>query len=100
MIETSIVNPAPYMKLNVGCSYRSFGNDVYPNIHEISKKYYDDTFESESEFLQLIRDSDGDLCTIIIYSGDIGCKIIKDVLDYYNCSDIYHSDMELHLTCI
>lgn len=100
MIESSVVTPAPYMKLSMGCSYRSFANDVYSAIHNITKKYYDGEIECESEFLQLVRDSDGDLSKIIIYSSDIGCKIIKDILDDFNCMDIYHSDMELHLTCI
>jgi hypothetical protein len=98
-IEASIVNPAPYMKLNMGCSYRAFWG-VYEIVHNIAKRYYDDEIECESEFLLLVKDYDGDLSNIIVYSSDIGCKIIKDILNEYNQTEIYHSDMELHLTCV
>lgn len=100
MIESSVVNPAPYMKLSMGCSYRSFANDVYSTVHNITKKYYDEEIECESEFLQLVRDSDGDLSKIIVYYSDTGGKIIKDILNEFNETEIYHSDMELHLTCV
>jgi len=77
--KAKIVNPAPYFKIEFGCSNRAFygvKSDLCKIGEEIDIEVYDGYITEECDY-------DGDLERIIIYSGERNEKLRDSVLDFY-----------------